>query len=321
MLGEHPKAEAVTVLVVARAVRGTGERRSLVNHREEDVGLPHGVDTLAQREDALEPGTRVDAGARQRRAGPVRRLVVLHEHEVPELHETVAMRVVQWPAVRSECCTTVEVDLRARSARTGVPRLPEVVLVTEALDAFHRDADLLVPDGFGIIVALVDGDPETVAVEPEDLGDEFPGPRDRVLLEVVTEREVAEHLEEHEVPLGTADVVEVVVLAACAHALLDAHRTRVRSNLVAEEVGLERHHAGHREQEGGVVGNQARGRHNRVAVGCEVAAERLPQFVSRLEFLARRHEGLMLPVAVVRSGCNMTPRGPRLHGRVLHNAG
>ena len=46
--------------------------------------------------------------------------------------------------------------------------------------------------------------------------------RDRQLLEVVAEAEVAEHLEEHEVALGAPDVVEVVVLAAGADALLRA---------------------------------------------------------------------------------------------------
>ena len=59
---------------------------------------------------------------------------------------------------------------------------------------------------------------------PQHLGEELPRPRDRLGLEVVAEAEVAEHLEEREVPVGAADVVEVVVLAAGAHALL--HRRR-----------------------------------------------------------------------------------------------
>jgi hypothetical protein len=40
------------------------------------------------------------------------------------------------------------------------------------------------------------------------------------VLEVVAEGEVAEHLEEGVVPGGVADIVEVVVLAAGAHAFL-----------------------------------------------------------------------------------------------------
>ena len=60
--------------------------------------------------------------------------------------------------------------------------------------------------------------------KPHDLGDELPAVGDRQLLEVVAEAEVAEHLEEHEVALGAPDVVEVVVLAAGADALLRADR-------------------------------------------------------------------------------------------------
>ncbi len=114
----------------------------------------------------------------------------------------------------------VDVDLAARPAWTGVAHLPEVVLVAEPLDALHRHADLLVPDGLGLVVAVVHRDPHPVAVEAERLGVELPAPRDDLALEVVAEAEVAEHLEEHQVALGAADVVEVVVLATGAGALL-----------------------------------------------------------------------------------------------------
>ena len=128
--------------------------------------------------------------------------------------------IVQRAAVGAERRAAVDVDLAARPARAGVAHLPEVVLVAEALDALHRHADLLVPDRLGLVVALVDRDPQPVAVEAERLGDQLPAPRDDLALEVVAEAEVAEHLEEHEVALGAPDVVEVVVLAAGAGALL-----------------------------------------------------------------------------------------------------
>ena len=92
-------------------------------------------------------------------------------------------------------------------------------------------------------------------------GDELPAPRDRRLLEVVAEAEVAEHLEEHEVALGAADVVEVVVLAAGAGALLRTDGALVRRLLVADEVRLERHHARDVEQHGRIVRDEARRRH------------------------------------------------------------
>ena len=140
-------------------------------------------------------------------------------------------------------------------------------------------ADLLVPDLLGFVVAGVDGDPEALGIEAEDVGVELPRPLDRVGLEVVAEAEVAQHLEEREVPVGAADVVEVVVLAAGAHALLDRGGAGVRRVLVAHEVGLERDHARVGEQERVVVRDQAGGRHRGVAAGREEVEECGAQFI------------------------------------------
>ena len=117
----------------------------------------------------------------------------------------------------------------------------------------------------GLVVGLVDRDPEPVGIEPEHVGVELPRERDRLGLEVVAEAEVAEHLEEREVAVRAADVVEVVVLAAGPHALLHRRRPAVRRRLLADEVRLERHHAGDREQHGLVVRDHARGRDDGVA--------------------------------------------------------
>jgi hypothetical protein len=189
------------------------------------------------------------------------------------------VRVVQWPAVGAERRAPVDVDLAARATRTRLAHLPEVVLVAQALDAIHGHADLLVPDGLGLVVALVHGDPQAVAVETELLGHQLPAPRDDLALEVVAEAEVAEHLEEHEVSLGATHVVEVVVLAAGAGALLRADRALERRGLVADEVGLERHHACHREQHRRIVRDQTRRRHDLMAALGEEAGERVSQFV------------------------------------------
>ena len=71
-----------------------------------------------------------------------------------------------------------------------------------------------------LIVVGIDGDQEALLVELVVLGEQLPGEQDRLLLEIVAEGEIAEHLEEGVVARGVADIVEVVVLAAGAHALL-----------------------------------------------------------------------------------------------------
>jgi hypothetical protein len=93
-------------------------------------------------------------------------------------------------------------------------------------------------------------------------------------LEVVAEREVAQHLEEGVVPGGVADVLQVVVLAAGAHAFLRGDGPPVGARLGAGEHVLELHHAGVGEQQRRVVaGYQRARRHDLVAVLAEELEE------------------------------------------------
>src|SRR5205823_517199 len=72
---------------------------------------------------------------------------------------------------------------------------------------------------------------------------------DRPLLEVLPEREVAEHLEEGQVLAVAADLVDV----GRTEALLRRRRQRRRWRLASEEEGHLRLHAGGGEQRGVVV--------------------------------------------------------------------
>ena len=94
----------------------------------------------------------------------------------------------------------------------------------------------------------------------QHLGGEFVRPRAHLLLEVLAEREVAEHLEERVVAGGVADVVKVVVLAAGADALLGRRGAGVRALVEAEEHVLELVHAGVREEKRRVMGGDDRAR-------------------------------------------------------------
>ena len=271
MLGKHAQAEAIAIVVIANAIALAGNRRSLIDERRHHVGFPHTVFALHQREDALEAGTRIDRWLWQRRASAIGGLVELHEHEVPELHEPIALRIVERTAIGTEAGSAIDMQFAARTTRTGIAHLPEVVFVAQALNAVHRHAHLVVPDLLGLVVAFVHSDPDAVAVESEDLGHQFPTPRDGIALEVITEAEVAEHLEEDKVTLRATDIVEVVVLAAGACALLSRDSALERRRLVTHKIRLEGHHASNREQHRWVMRNEARRRNWRVPAVCEEA--------------------------------------------------
>ena len=176
------------------------------------------------------------------------------------------------PALRSH----VEVDLGARATRAGVAHRPEVVGLVEPHDPIGRHAHFLGPDPRGLVVLAEHRDAELLGGQPVDVGDELPRPRDRVLLEVVAEREVAEHLEEREVARRAADVLEVVVLARDAHALLRGGRGLVVAHLLAQERALELHHARVGEQQRRVaLRDQRRARDAPVSAALEEAQEAL----------------------------------------------
>ena len=269
VLGEDPQRH-----IGRRRAAGShaGQFRGFLNEPCHLVDLEDRVDALQQGQHPLEAGAGVDARLGKGHHGAAGLLLELHEHQIPVLHVALVATVGR-AAPRTVLLTLVEEDLRARTAGPGVTHAPEVVLV-EALDALGRHTHGVPPDLGSLVVAEVHGDPEPLGVEAEALGGQLPRPGDGVGLEVVAEAEVAEHLEEAEVPLGAADLVEVVLLAPGPHALLHRRGALVRGRLGAHEVGLEGHHSGDREQERRVVRYEAgRGDDRVVALGEEAGED------------------------------------------------
>ena len=199
--------------------------------------------------------------------------IELHEDEVPELEVAVAglLDVALGPVLRP----AVEQDLRARAAQgPGTPidqkfgPMPSRWMRSSGRPAIFFQ----MPDRLVVLVVdrRVQGRlRQPVAAVGDRLGDQVPGGVDRALFEVVAEGEVAVHLEERQVPRGLADLLDV----ERPHALLHADGTLVRRRLLAEEVGLERHHAGVDEQQVRVVQQQRCAGNDRVVALAEMGQE------------------------------------------------
>ncbi len=135
-------------------------------------------------------------------------------------------------------------DLGAGAAGAGFAHLPEIVFQAVLKDALFGDAGFD-PETLGFVVArhavraFKNRDVKAVLgnAEPLGAGHQLPGEFDGVLLEVVAEGEIAEHLEEGMMTAGEADVFKIVVLAACADALLRRGRASVVA-LLRRERGL-----------------------------------------------------------------------------------
>ena len=235
----------------------------------EEVGVVVGRRALHDRREPLQPqpGVHRRGGQGGEAALPVP--VELHEDQVPDLQE---------PVVAGEVRALVVVDLRAGAAGAGVPHRPEVLGGRERGDPVLGDEGA--PEALRLLVARrrgvagEDADREPRRVEAEFPGQEFPGEGDRPLLEVVAEGEVPQHLEEGVVPGGEPHILEVVVLAPGADALLDGGGPGVFRRLPAQEAVLELVHPGVREQERRVVPGDERGtRDDPVVAGGEEVEE------------------------------------------------
>ena len=218
---------------------------------------------------ALQPQARVDVARLQRRQGARRVAVGLHEHQVVELDEAAV--VLQVDRVIAPLGVEVVVDLRAGAAGAGGARGPEIVGLVHADDPLGVHPHPIAPDGRRLVVLAEDTHHQMPGIEAKHPGAQLPGPRDRLLLEIVPEGEVAQHLEERVVTGGAAHVLDVVG----ADALLGRGGPGGRPGRLAKEHRLERQHAGDREQHGGVVRHQGTAGHPPVAPLLEEAQERL----------------------------------------------
>src|SRR5688572_11098546 len=106
---------------------------------------------------------------------------------------------------------------------------------------------------------MVDGRPQAVFRQLEALGQQLPAKPDRIALEVISEGEVAEHLEERVMAGRDAHFLQIVVLAADAQAFLRGRCAIERLFLLAQEYALELNHPRIREKERGIVFGHERG--------------------------------------------------------------
>ncbi len=304
MIGDHPVGGRLAALGLRAGQRfGGGDQRA------EEVRLIDALHALQHGGQPLQPHPGVDRRLGQGYARAAFGLVELHEDQVPDLHESVAVLFGRAGRAAGDGGAMVEEDLRAGAAGAGVAHGPEVVGGADPDDPLVGQAGDLLPEVPGLVVVGIDGDAQPVLGQAEIAGDQRPGELDRAFLEIVAEGEVPQHLEEGQVAGGVADVVQVVVLAAGAHALLRGGSPGRDGGLGAREDVLERHHAGVDEHQGRVaLGHKWRGGRDPVIVVLEVAQEGGADFVqarhgrhieARLASVhfSRRPDQLMRPIA------------------------
>src|ERR1700675_1338594 len=126
-------------------------------------------------------------------------------------------------------------NLRARATGPGFAHGPKIGLIAQSRTTGRVDTDFLGPDARRLVVLLEHRHPQPILRNSESPGDEIPRKMNGFSLEVVAETEITQHLEERVVSGRVADVLQVVVFAAGAHAALRGGRARIAAHFFAEK--------------------------------------------------------------------------------------
>ena len=221
MVGNDPQG-------LAFEIRGAGDLGGSANQGLKQVNLIVGMHALHDRRQALQPHAGVHGRLGQRRHVALGVAVVLHEHQVPDLDVAVAILLGRARRTAFHFLAMVVKDLGTGTTGTGIAHAPEIVaferlaagLVADAAETRGIHADFLKPDVGGLIVLVIDRDPELFRRQAHHFREKFPGELDGLALEIVTKAEVAQHLEERVMTGGVADIFQIVVLAAGTHTAL-----------------------------------------------------------------------------------------------------
>src|SRR6185312_8973809 len=123
---------------------GAGQLGDGADQRDKEIDVVIVVLALQHGRDALQPRAGVDRRFWQWIALPAFELLELHEHEIPDLDETVAFLLGRAGRAAPDLVAMVVEDFRARPARAGVAHLPEIVGTGDADDpGFRKPRDLL----------------------------------------------------------------------------------------------------------------------------------------------------------------------------------
>ena len=273
MVGDHPQAH---IHLHALSIGGACELRDLVGDIHDGIHIEQAVHILAHHCQTLQAHAGVNILLGQLRVVALPVIVELGEYVVPDLHIPVAVAAHGAPGLAAAVLLApVIVDLAAGAAGAGAV-LPEIVGLAKAEDSFGGHPHLLVPDLKGLVVIFIDGGVQAILVQPHHLRQKFPAPGNGLVLEIVAEGEVAQHLKIGAVAGGLADIFNV----AGADALLAGADPVTGRLLFALEVGLHGGHAGVDEQKAGVVlGNQREAGQAQMALALKKAQKHLSQLV------------------------------------------
>ena len=234
----------------------------LVNQRQEQIGLVVGIDALQDRHDALEAHAGIDVLGGQRmqfrRAGAL----VLNEHQIPDFQEARAIavdaaHVTGHVLLVAILRAAIVVNLAVGTARPDLGHFPEVFFAAEEQQMRLDRSPAACASNSRLRRRAAPRPARLQSTWPTGGSCPAPTPRSAIAtptrwLPSCSNRQTTSCPASRRTYGGSvaAHVVQVVVLARHAHALLRIGHARVRPRAQTQEHILELHHARVGEQQG-----------------------------------------------------------------------
>ena len=232
-------AQGYVDLLIAALIADTRHLFRGVQDFRDRIDIEDGIHILHDARKAFQTHTGIDVLLDQIAVVALAVVVKLCEDVVPELDVSVAVAARFAVGLAAAVLfAAVEVDLRARAARTAAD-LPEVVVLAETHNALFRHTDLILPDVVRFVVIQIDRRPELIDRHFHHFGHEFPAPGERFFLKIISKGKTPQHLEECAVARCVPDILDV----QCADALLAGRHALRRRLLDACEIRLHRRHS------------------------------------------------------------------------------
>ena len=249
MFSHHPDGVGVVRIIVLPAADALHRR----DNRREQIRLIRGIDALQYPRQPLKAHPRIHAWRGQVRARPIQVMVILHEHQVPQLHIAVAhipachsvgavrRAIVSQAAILR---AVVVVQFAARPARPLIARRPPPVLVVPKAVHPIGGYPLSLPQPARLFVGLVNRRRELVQRYAVALGHKLNGEIHRALLEIIAYAEIAQHLKQR-IVRGIPHLFYV----RRPKALLRRGKPLIGRRRLPREIRLELHHPRRSQQQ------------------------------------------------------------------------
>ncbi len=191
-----------------RIVFLAGNLAGVFDDREDQVGFKVGGLFLQYRSHPFQTQAGIDVLMLQRRIAAVRLFVVLGKYQVPQFQEPAAVAArATFRTAAAPVFAQIDMDFGVRAARAATGDFPPVVF--QFYDPFGRYAAHIMPQVISFLVLGIYRDPQFVGWQFQYFRQEFPGPGDHFLFEVIAEREVPQHFKIRMVAGSTAHVLDI----------------------------------------------------------------------------------------------------------------